>query len=177
MNKLIAGALVVAALITVGACANSADSPVPTPVTTTSGYTPAAPVAESYVYTPPVPLAPAAPITDREWALIAKDPAAHIGQRVVVFAQVTQFDAATGANTFRGNVGAQKHAASYGWVSDYKTNTVLTGDPTVVADVVEGDLIRVEATVDGALSYSTQIGGSTTVPQLTVTGLKVNGHV
>jgi hypothetical protein len=164
------------AFLALGACG----TPAPTTVATTSGFQPADPpatVSAPYIPVVELPLAPAAPVTEREWALIAKNADGHVGQRVVVYGQITQWDGATGASTFRANVGAVKHGAQYGWVSEYKTNTILTGDPTVLGDAVEGDLIKVEATVNGSLSYDTAIGGSSNAPQLTVTKLIVVGHV
>lgn len=131
----------------------------------------AAPVAVE-----PAPLAPARAITDRQWALIAKAPASHVGDRVIVFGKVTQFDAATGTAGFRANVGGVKLPVSYGFVN-YPTNTMLTGDEGGLATLVEGDIFRAEVTVIGPYSYDTQIGGSTTVPALTVTAYKVIGHV
>lgn len=125
--------------------------------------------------TPPAPPAPPRAITARDWQLIAKNPDAHIGERVIVYGEVTQFDAATGTSAFRANVDGVVHKVKYGY-ADYKTNTVLTtGSSSLFTDVVTGDLFRAEATVLGSFSYGTQIGGSTTVPQLMVTAIKVTG--
>jgi hypothetical protein len=52
----------------------------------------------------PAAAAPAAPqpaktpkaITARDWAKIAKDPGSHVGEAIIVYGEVTQFDAATG---------------------------------------------------------------------------------
>jgi len=145
---------------------------VPAQLPASAYYTePAAPVAVE-----PAPLAPATTITERQWALIAKSPAAHVGDRVIVFGKVTQFDAATGTAGFRANVGGKKLPVAYGFVN-YPTNTMLTGDENGLATLVEGDIFRAEVTVIGPYSYDTQIGGSTTVPALTVTAYKVIGHV
>ena len=136
----------------------------------------AAPPTPSAPSTPAAPLAPATSISDREWAQIAKDPAAHTGDRVVVFGEVTQFDAATGTTAFRANVDGVEHKPEYGF-ADYPTNTVLTGEEDLLKPLVQGDLFKAEVTVAGANSYDTQIGGSTTAPELTVTKLDVIGHV
>jgi len=122
------------------------------------------------------PLAEPTVINERQWSLIAKDPARHVGERVVVFGKVTQFDSATGTGAFRANVGAKRLPVTYGFVN-YPTNTVLSGDEGGLANLVEGDIFRAEVTVTGPYSYDTQIGGSTTVPALTVTAYKVIGHV
>jgi hypothetical protein len=59
------------------------------PAASAAGLGPSAPPT-------PVVLAPAKKITAREWQLIAKDPGSHIGERVTVYGQVTQFDATIG---------------------------------------------------------------------------------
>jgi hypothetical protein len=68
------------------------------------------------------------------------------------------------------------HKARYGWV-DYETNTMVTGDGAVLADVVQGDLLTAEVTVAGSWSYETTMGGTLTVPSLIVTKIEVTGHV
>jgi hypothetical protein len=42
--------------------------------------------------------------------------------------------------------------------------------------VAQGDLFRGYVTVLGSLSYDTQIGGTTTVPALTIDAMKILGH-
>jgi hypothetical protein len=126
--------------------------------------------------TTPAPLKPAKAINARTWQLIAKDPDAHAGERVVVYGQVTQFDATTGTDNFRANVDGVVHKPEYGY-ADYETNTLLSGDEAALKDVVQGDLFKAEVTVAGAKSYDTAIGGNTTAPQLTVTKIDVVGHL
>lgn len=95
---------------------------------------------------------------------------------MVVYGKVTQFDAATGLDGFRANVDGVNHPIKYGY-ADYETNTVFTTDSRAkLADLVEDDTFRAEVTVRGSYSYNTQIGGSTTVPQLMVTQIEVTGH-
>lgn len=123
-----------------------------------------------------LPSTPARKITAREWQLIAKNPDAHIGDTVIVYGQVTQFDAATGTTAFRANADGVEHKPAYGY-ADYSTNTLFAGDAAVLRDIVEGDLFKAEAIVVGATSYDTQIGGATTAPQLSVTKIDIIGHV
>lgn len=111
-------------------------------------------------------------IGERDWALIAKDPDAHLGEKIVLFAEVTQFDSATGNDLFRANAATSQ--LEY-WSLD-GTNTIFTGDKQVLGPVVQGDIVKVHATVLGSLSYDTQIGGSTTVPSLAVGIIEVIGH-
>jgi hypothetical protein len=105
------------------------------------------------------------PRTAREWQIIAKDPAAHEGERIIVYGRVTQFDAATRDDTFRTTVDGIDHP---GETYAFDTNTVLSGDAGTLRDIVDDDLFRADVTVAGSMSYDTQIGGSTTAPRLTV---------
>jgi hypothetical protein len=115
-------------------------------------------------------------LTSRTWAQIAKDPDAHAGETYVVYGEVTQFDAATGQSAFRADVGGvRQYPDDIGFV-DYPTNTVLDGDATELSPVVENDLFTAKVVVTGSLSYDTQIGGSTTVPELQVDSITVTGH-
>ncbi|MGH3501079.1 MAG: hypothetical protein ACRDQA_09340 [Nocardioidaceae bacterium] len=115
-------------------------------------------------------------VTVRKFRKIAKDPDSYIGKRVVIFAEVTQFDSATGPDTFRGNAGAEKKRPEYGFV-DFTQNTIFTGTERQLGDVVQGDLVKVRATCLGSLDYDTQIGGQTTVPMFQVDKVKRYGSV
>ncbi|MEU4393463.1 hypothetical protein [Kribbella sp. NPDC023855] len=115
-------------------------------------------------------------LTARAWAKIAKDPDAHIGEAITVHGTVTQFDAATGTDTFRANMDGIKHRPSYGFV-DYPTNTLLTNVSGDVSDLIEDDLFTARVLVLGSFSYDTQIGGTTTVPHLSVISLTKTGSV
>jgi hypothetical protein len=112
-------------------------------------------------------------VTPREYALIVKDPKAHVGERIVVHGVVTQFDAATGTDSFLADTAARQ---SRDWF-DYKVNTmVVTNDPSILTDVVEDDLVKMHVEVMGSTSYDTQIGGNTTVPELLVSIIEVTGR-
>jgi hypothetical protein len=144
------------------------------PATPATGYTPTPAATPAPVI--PVPLGPAKPINARTWQLIAKNPAAHVGERVIVFGHVTQFDSATGTTGFRADLDGVAHQPRYGYV-DYPTNSVLTGDESQLANLVQGDLFTAETTVGGAYTYQTTIGGQMTVPALAVTKLTITGSV
>jgi hypothetical protein len=103
-------------------------------------------------------------LSARDWQIIAKNPDAHIGERVIVHGRVTQFDAATGTTAFRASVDGVRQKRAY----DYDTNTMLGGDAADLQDIVVDDEFTAEVTVRGSLTYQTQIGGSTTVPVLLV---------
>lgn len=150
--------------VTVTAQPEASTTPTPTPTTGTPTPTSAKPTptkAPSYKT-----------LTARQWAKIAKDPDAYIGKTFIVYGEVTQFDSATGTDTFRADV-AHKNTTTYGFFEG--DNTMLTGYEDDLADVVEGDLFRAKVTVAGSYSYDTQVGGNTTVPMLVVDSIKVIG--
>ena len=140
-----------------------------TPTVSTSGATAN---AQAAVDTPPPP---AKPITARDWAKIAKDPDVHVGESIIVYGQVTQFDTATGTDQFRANVDGVLHTVEYGFAG-YETNTILVVDSNVNTDnLVEKDLFQANAVVDGTSSYTSTLNGSITTPKLRVTKLTVLG--
>lgn len=148
-------------------------TPATTPTTKAAAKTsPAKPVTPRTT-SPAAKTSPAATtyrkVSSRQWKLIAKNPDAHIGETIVVYGTVSQFDSATGDDGFRANVDAERHAESY----EYETNTVLVGDSDRLAAVVEDDLFSARVTVLGSYSYDTQIGGNTTVPQLNIDGITI----
>jgi hypothetical protein len=51
----------------------------------------------------------------------------------------------------------------------------MRGDESDLDDLVEGDVFKSSVTVLGHLSYDTQVGGNTTVPELQVGKIKVIG--
>ncbi|MFV9634448.1 hypothetical protein [Mycobacterium neumannii] len=102
-------------------------------------------------------------LTAREFALMAKDPHAWAGQKIVVYGVITQFDSATGATSFRADTGPAPVTNAY----DYDQNTFVTAhDADMVANFVQKDRVTLYVEVQGAMTYETQIGGSTTVPSL-----------
>ncbi|MEU4643966.1 hypothetical protein [Micromonospora sp. NPDC023814] len=140
-----------------------------TAVPTTTAPTSAAP-SPTKTTPPPKPKPPSyKTLSERQWKLVAKNPDAYIGKTYVVFGRVTQFDAATGVDTFRANVAHRRMADEY----DYETNTLLTGLAADLDNLVEDDIFRANVTVLSAFSYDTQIGGETTVPLLQVDAIKV----
>lgn len=117
--------------------------------------------------------APARVISARDWQVIAKDPEAHDGDRIVLFGEVTQFDTALGPDRFRASVDAVQHA--YDEVPGYDTTVVLSGSRSDLAGVVEGDVFRAEVTVEGTSDHRMMLGGDITLPALTVTEIQVIG--
>ena len=97
-----------------------------------------------------------------------------MGEAIIVYREVTQFDTVTGPNAFRANVDGVKHKLSYGF-ADCSTNTSLTTESADLGDIVQDDLFQAEVIVAGSLSYETTLGGSTTVPKLTVIKITIIG--
>ena len=171
-------AMIASIAMTIGFTAFTANLP-----QSTSTQTPTAteaPVSEdSEPSTEPSTEPPAAPTTpdlatfaetdDRNWALIAKDPDSHAGTNLILYGTITQFDSATGRCAMLISTAATQKEMSY----DYEQNVMAySGDGTTTCPtfdpLVEGDHIKVWATVIESFSYDTQIGGNTTVPLIEV---------
>lgn len=111
--------------------------------------------------------------SSRDWAKVVKNPDRYKGKRYVIYGQVSQFDSATGDDTFLADT-AHRNTTSYGFFDG--ENTMLTGSAGKFEDLVEDDVFRATVTVSGSFSYDTQVGGNTTVPLLEVEKIKVTGH-
>ncbi|CCW14430.1 DUF2510 domain-containing protein [Rhodococcus aetherivorans] len=111
-------------------------------------------------------------VSTRDFALIARDPSAARGRKLVLYGYVSQFDSATGTNQFRASVDSQPLGSWY----EYDHNVVIkAGDRGLVANVVEDDLITLWVEVDEPLTYDTTLGGSTTVPSFRLNMIEVTG--
>lgn len=165
---------------TAGASSSPATSPTSASPTTVAPTT-TAPTSAAPTSTIPSPTEAAPPpkpkpkppsyktLTERQWKLIAKDPDGYLGKTYVVYGRVTQFDSATGTDSFRADVAHRRMAEDY----DYETNTILNGSESDLDNLVEDDIFRANVTVLGSFSYDTQIGGETTVALLQVDSIKV----
>lgn len=106
---------------------------------------------------------------DRNWALIAKDPDAHVGTNLILYGSIMQFDSATGRCAMLIDTAATQKEMSY----DYAQSVMaVAGDweteCPVFDPLVEDDHVKIWATVVQSFSYDTQIGGNTTVPMVEV---------
>lgn len=111
----------------------------------------------------------AKPMTARELARLAKKPDSYLGDTMVVWGKVTQFDAATGTCIFRANIGHANMASEW----DYEYNSILVSgdgeeDCPKLDDIVTDDEVKITAVSMGSYSYDTQVGGNTTVPMFKV---------
>jgi hypothetical protein len=112
-----------------------------------------------------------AKLTARSWALLVKDPDKYLGNAYQVWGCISQFDAATGNDSFRAQASYAKQAY---WYSD-GDNALFTGDADHLADFVADDVVRMNVVSLGSFSYDTQIGGSTTVPLFLVDAISRQG--
>lgn len=78
-------------------------------------------------------------ISARDFAILAKDPDAASGRKIVIYGSVTQSDVAMGNRAFRATVMGQPHADH-----TYQINSVIAAnDPSIIANVLEGDQVTV----------------------------------
>jgi hypothetical protein len=155
----------VTATATAEADEEPADEPTaePSEEPTDTETTPPAPAKKSYKT-----------LSSRTFKLMVKDPDSYIGKSYVIYGEITQFDSATGTDTFRADTGPKKLRISYGYVN-YDQNSMLTGTETKLKKLVEGDCFKAKVTVLGSYSYDTQAGGNTTVPSFQVDSISVYG--
>ena len=107
-------------------------------------------------------------ITDRQFALMMKDPNAYIGVRIIVCATVTQFDSLTGRAEFRADVKGQPGPNSVNAL-------VGAADPSILDNVVKGDNLTMFVVVEGTKTYPTRFGQEP-VPSFTVYILETFNH-
>ena len=113
-----------------------------------------------------------AAIGKRDFALIAKDPDAHVGEKYVLYGAISQFDTNTGPNAFLARTDGEQHTYSY----EYDENAFVQAEnPSLLAKVVKGDLVKMYVQVVGSYSYDTQIGGHATATKVQVNIIKVTG--
>ena len=110
-------------------------------------------------------------LSDRSWRKVVKSPDSYLGKTYQLWACISQFDAATGDDTFRGQASNKKREY---WFSD-GDNVLFTGDTDRLADVVEDDILVMSVLSLGSFTYETQIGGETTVPLFEVIGFTHKG--
>lgn len=110
--------------------------------------------------------------SERDWALVERDPDAHAGEKYLLYGNVTQADSATGNLSIRVNTSPVEQSRRF----DYDVNTfLLSGRDDVFADVVQGDHVRMLVEVEGAYTYGTAIGGSATAVLVTAYDVDVIG--
>ncbi len=99
-------------------------------------------------------------ISERELALIVKDPDAHKGEIFKLWGEIAQFDSATGVDAFRAYVShtRQKYWATYG------EHVKLKGEKAMLADFIKDDIFTATVEVSSTNTYDNVMGGGNTVP-------------
>jgi hypothetical protein len=82
---------------------------------------------------------PAARVSKRQWAKVVKKPESYKGDKYIIYGQVTQFDSATGDDSFLADT-AHRNTMSYGFFDG--ENTLLSGSAKQLDDLVEDDVFR-----------------------------------
>lgn len=117
----------------------------------------------------PVQIGDYAELGEREFALLVKNPDAADNQKIIVYGVISQLDGATGPCSFLASIASIAQESSW----DYLQNSWFdSGDGKnncpMLDDTIQGDHLKLWATVTGSLSYDTQAGGNTTVPRFSV---------
>lgn len=107
-------------------------------------------------------------VDDRTLAGIAKDPDAHVGETLILYGYVTQFDANTGPCEMRVSVSATQQSS---WI-DYEHNSLAfsgdgDSDCPELGDVIAEDEVKLTVVLQGGRTYSS-LGGGTRVPYFEV---------
>jgi hypothetical protein len=121
----------------------------------------------------PAPPADFVEVDAAQWKSVVEHPGKAEGQALVVYAEVARFDSTTGTDRFLGGVGVDQPGAE----RELEDPAVVIG-PEVMLDGVEtGDLLRIHAVVTGSLELKTDLGGTVTVPALTIARFEDVGFV
>jgi hypothetical protein len=112
-----------------------------------------------------------AKLSARGWSQLVKAPDNYTGRGYLVWGCITQFDAATGTDSFRAQASYQKE--DY-WYTD-GDNVLFSGTTEQLADFVQDDVIYMKVVSLGSFSYDTQIGGNTTVPLFDIVSISRKG--
>jgi hypothetical protein len=139
-------------------------TPTPSPTPTPEPTPPPTPSPTVKPTPTPAPVSYAT-LTSRSWAQLVKAPDNYLFDTYVVWACITQFDAATGEDAFRGDASYRNEKGSF-WLNG--ENSLFAGDADQLAPFVEGDIVVMNVTVLGSYTYDTSIGGSLTVPSFLV---------
>ncbi|PTR30582.1 hypothetical protein C8K36_102434 [Rhodococcus sp. OK519] len=106
-------------------------------------------------------------VTDRDYAVIAKNPDPHRGRKVIIYGDVFQADSRIGENDIKIN------ARGEGNTLFFEQNTHIVGSSDTFRDVVEGDEVKVWATVLGEYEYTSLSDKQIRVPMLQANMIEV----
>ncbi len=97
----------------------------------------------------------------REFAKLIRNPTAGIGQRVVVWGEVMQFDVGTGPDLLRADLAAV-NTSEHGYFTG--ENCMLSPIGSVFEDLVAGDVFVAAVEVIGVYQYTSTFGGAMSAP-------------
>ncbi|MFZ2529001.1 MAG: hypothetical protein WAX14_15325 [Rhodococcus sp. (in: high G+C Gram-positive bacteria)] len=103
-------------------------------------------------------------MTERDYALLLKNPVASAGRKIIVYGEVSQFDTATGPSRFMADTSADPIEGDSYFFGD--SALVDLSDPRIGADVAQGDIVRMYVEVRGTFEYENLLGGEMVVPRL-----------
>ncbi len=159
---IVAVAVVVLIVIIVAVVGGGKKDTAPSPSTSAAQTTPpqsSSPAAPEATDAPEVPAAVTyAPVSAREWSKIAKNPDGSKGKGIIVYCHIFQFDSRTGTDSFLADCANANKTESGYWSGGDNTN--VRGTAAMFSDLVEDDVIRLNATVNGAYNYDTAAGGT-----------------
>ena len=100
-------------------------------------------------------------ISQHDFLLVMKDPDAHVGEQIIIVGKVTQFDSQTGPDQFRADVMGQPGG------KPAKNALIQVVDPSILANIAEGEDLTMYVAVAGTDAEQTPIGGQSSVPKFT----------
>lgn len=100
----------------------------------------------------------------KQWESIVKHPVEAEGRAVVVFAEVVQFDSRTGSDRFLAAAGVDQP----GDLGELRSTSAFVGEEALLEGVEQGDVLKIHAEVTDSLELETRLGGTSTVPFLTI---------
>lgn len=109
-------------------------------------------------------------LTEREFALLSKDPDAISGRKILLYGWVTQADADTGTDRFLAVTGPTQ-----GEWYDYDLKIVVSGDRQQIAPIREGQYVTVYGVVTGSNTFPLQTGGSATIATFDASIIDITG--
>ena len=119
----------------------------------------------------PTPAISYTKLTSRAFALLVKNPDRYTGKGYYLWGCISQFDAATGDDSFR----AQTSYARIEWWWSDGENVFFTGSADRLSQFVANDIVYMKVISLGSYSYDTQNGGNTTVPMFQVLTISRKG--
>jgi len=98
-------------------------------------------------------------ISPRDFALVVRDPEAHVGRKIIIDGRVAQFDSITGSSEFLAET-SPDHLA--------EGANIRAPDQAILVDVVEEDSVTMHVEVAGAHKYTTTNEKINIVPEFYV---------